>query len=33
MTDSGDQSSMPSYLPGAKVDLARIALRAEKEAT
>ncbi|MFF4732859.1 DciA family protein [Streptomyces mirabilis] len=32
MTDSGDQLSMPSYLPGAKVDLARIALRAEKEA-
>jgi predicted nucleic acid-binding Zn ribbon protein len=32
MTDSGHQSSMPSYLPGAKVDLARIALRAEKEA-
>ncbi|MFF4138841.1 DciA family protein [Streptomyces mirabilis] len=32
MTDSGDQASMPPYLPGAKVDLARIALRAEKEA-
>jgi hypothetical protein len=29
MTDSGDQSYMPSYSPGTEVDLARIALRAE----
>lgn len=27
--DSGDQSCMPSYPPGTKVDRARIALRAE----